>query len=119
MPVLDGLEFTKRFRIWEEEQQRVLEAQGFFSPPSLSSLHISRLTFTSQHQSSIQQCIPPLTRYDGETSVGLPRRDRFLVVGMSANCDEQTKYEVIIQHNHSCGTSFFVAHHRLWYILFS
>ena len=54
MPVLDGLEFTKRFRVWEEEQQRLLEAQG------------------------------------------LPRRNRFLIVGMSANCDEQTK-QVTVQ----------------------
>ena len=54
MPVMDGLEFTKRFRVWEEEQQRLLEAQG------------------------------------------LPRRNRFLIVGMSANCDEQTK-QVTVQ----------------------
>ena len=53
MPVLDGLEFTKRFRVWEEEQQCILEAQG------------------------------------------LPRRNRFLIIGMSANCDEQTKQETV------------------------
>ena len=35
---------------------------------------------------------PPLISLS--THVGLPRRDRFLIVGMSANCDEETKQEV-------------------------
>ena len=51
MPVMDGIECTKRFRVWEEAQQCLLDAQG------------------------------------------LPRHPRFLIVGMSANCDSQTKQD--------------------------
>ena len=51
MPVMDGIECTKRFRVWEEAQQCHLDAQG------------------------------------------LPRRPRFLIVGISANCDAQTKQD--------------------------
>ena len=41
MPVLDGLEFSKRFRVWEEEQQCLLEAQGPLSlPPLHTHIHI-------------------------------------------------------------------------------
>ena len=53
MPVMDGIECTKRFRLWEEKQQCLLDAQG------------------------------------------LPRRPRFLIVGMSANCDSQTKQDAL------------------------
>ena len=53
MPVMDGIECTKRFRAWEEEQQCLLDAQG------------------------------------------LPRRPRFLIVGMSANSDTQSKQEAL------------------------
>ena len=53
MPVMDGIECTKRFRAWEETQQCLLDAQG------------------------------------------LPRRDRFLIVGMSANSDAQSKQEAL------------------------
>ena len=53
MPVMDGIECTKRFRVWEEAQQCQLDAQG------------------------------------------LPRRPRFLIVGMSANCDAQTKQDAL------------------------
>ena len=53
MPVMDGIECTKRFRVWEEAQQCHLDAQG------------------------------------------LPRRPRFLIVGMSANCDAQTKQDAL------------------------
>ena len=53
MPVVDGIECTKRFRVWEEVQQSLLDAQG------------------------------------------LPRRPRFLIVGMSANCDAQTKQDAL------------------------
>ena len=53
MPVMDGIECTKRFRAWEEEQQCLLDAQG------------------------------------------IPRRDRFLIVGMSANSDAQTKHDAM------------------------
>ena len=53
MPVMDGIECTKRFRVWEEAQQCHLDAQG------------------------------------------LPRRPRFLIVGMSANCDSQTKQDAL------------------------
>ena len=37
MPVMDGLEFTKRFRVWEEEQQCLLEAQGKLPPPHIAN----------------------------------------------------------------------------------
>ena len=44
MPVMDGLEFTKRFRVWEEEQQCLLEAQGtlytHIIPTTLTLTHI-------------------------------------------------------------------------------
>ena len=53
MPVMDGIECTKRFRAWEETQQCLLEEQG------------------------------------------LPRRPRFLIVGMSANSDAQSKQEAL------------------------
>ena len=53
MPVMDGIECTKRFRAWEEAQQCLLEEQG------------------------------------------LPRRPRFLIVGMSANSDAQSRQEVL------------------------
>ena len=53
MPVMGGIECTKRFRAWEEEQQCLLDAQG------------------------------------------LPRRPRFLIVGMSANSDAQSKQEAM------------------------
>ena len=53
MPVMDGIECTKRFRVWEETQQCLLDAQG------------------------------------------LPRRPRFLIVGMSANSDAQSKQEAL------------------------
>ena len=53
MPVMDGIECTKRFRLWEEAQQCLLDAQG------------------------------------------VPRRPRFLIVGMSANCDSQTKQDAL------------------------
>ena len=53
MPVMDGIECTKRFRVWEETQQYRLDVQG------------------------------------------LPRRPRFLIVGMSANCDSQTKQDAL------------------------
>ena len=53
MPVMDGIECTKRFRAWEEEQQCLLDAQG------------------------------------------IPRRPRFLIIGMSANSDTQSKQEAM------------------------
>ena len=53
MPVMDGIECTKRFRAWEEEQQCLLDAQG------------------------------------------VPRRPRFLIIGMSANSDTQSKQEAL------------------------
>ena len=53
MPVMDGIECTKRFRAWEEAQQCLLEAQG------------------------------------------LPRRPHFLIIGMSANSDTQSKQEAL------------------------
>ena len=53
MPVMDGIECTKRFREWEEAQQSLLDGQG------------------------------------------LPRRPRFLIVGMSANSDAQTKQDAL------------------------
>ena len=53
MPVMDGIECTKRFRAWEETQQCLLDAQG------------------------------------------LPRRPRFLIVGMSANSDALSKQEAL------------------------
>ena len=53
MPVMDGIECTKRFRAWEETQQCLSEEQG------------------------------------------LPRRPRFLIVGMSANSDAQSKQEAL------------------------
>ena len=53
MPVMDGIESTKRFRAWEEEQQCLLDAQG------------------------------------------TPRRPRFLIIGMSANSDAQSKQEAL------------------------
>ena len=53
MPVMDGIECTKRFRAWEETQQCLLDEQG------------------------------------------LPRRPRFLIVGMSANSDSQSKQEAL------------------------
>ena len=60
MPVMDGIECTKRFRVWEEAQQCLLDAQG------------------------------------------VPRRPRFLVVGMSANCDSKTKQDAL-----DAGMDFF------------
>ena len=53
MPVMDGIECTKRFRLWEEAQQCLLDSQ----------------------------C--------------LRRRPRFLIVGMSANCDSKTKQDAL------------------------
>ena len=53
MPVMDGIECTKRFRAWEETQQCLLDEQG------------------------------------------IPRRPRFLIVGMSANSDSQSKQEAL------------------------
>ena len=37
MPVMDGIESTKRFRVWEEAQQCLLDAQGM---PSLPPPHL-------------------------------------------------------------------------------
>ena len=34
MPVMDGFESTKRFRVWEEEQQKQLEAEGLSRRPN-------------------------------------------------------------------------------------
>ena len=53
MPVMDGIECTKRFRAWEEERQCLLDAQS------------------------------------------LPRRPRFLIIGMSANSDTQSIQEAL------------------------
>ena len=62
MPVMDGIECTKRFRAWEEAQQCLLDAQG------------------------------------------TPRRPRFLIVGMSANSDAQSKQEAL-----DAGMDYFCA----------
>ena len=53
MPVMDGVESTKRFRAWEETQQCLLDDQR------------------------------------------LPRRPHFLIIGMSANSDAQSKQEAL------------------------
>jgi CheY-like chemotaxis protein len=50
---MDGIECTRRFRAWEQEQQCLLDA------------------------------------------VGVPRRPRVLIIGMSANSDTQSKQEAL------------------------
>ena len=117
MPVLDGLEFAKRFRVWEEEQQSILQKQGPLlstiththtiytltrlpfiwtsTPHSQTDLHF---TLKSSHLTISTTIIP--------SHAGLPRRDRFLILGMSANSDEQTKQEVNTNAKICCS------HHR-------
>ena len=94
MPVMDGIECTKRFRVWEETQQSLLDGQGV-SPFFLSSFTIDHNTVTyivADPSSSISNVIPTSTPTH---TLGAPRRPRFLIVGMSANSDEQTKHDAL------------------------
>ena len=61
MPVMDGFESTMKFRLWEEEQQVLREADG------------------------------------------LPRRNRFLIIGMSAKTDDIMKKAAL-----DAGVDFFI-----------
>ena len=45
MPVMDGIECTKRFRVWEETQQCLLDAQGMTPPPRLSTPSITLIIY--------------------------------------------------------------------------